>query len=157
MTIVEITGGMLRAARSLTGLSQQEARRPRLNLASLPHGLKGIEWQRLIRRTRDSSRNIRHEQSVGHSLLKIPDHPFPRGSSELDNVRAVIFRPVDHDPVLAGGGHCSRSLSRSRSNRRRLSNARRLASNASSIVSTEVAETMLEALEASHRLSQSSS
>jgi hypothetical protein len=39
MTIVEITGCMLRAARSLTGLSQQETRRPRFDLAPLPDGL----------------------------------------------------------------------------------------------------------------------
>jgi hypothetical protein len=33
------TGCMLRAARSLTGLSQQETRRPRFDLAPLPDGL----------------------------------------------------------------------------------------------------------------------
>jgi hypothetical protein len=45
-TIVEITGGMLRAARSLTGLSQQELADRASNLASLPDSSGGIERQR---------------------------------------------------------------------------------------------------------------
>src|SRR5262245_3126615 len=36
------------------------------------------------------------------------------GGSELDDICAVSLRAKDHDPVLAGGGHRSRSLSRSR-------------------------------------------
>src|SRR5262249_14966724 len=73
-------------------------------------------------------------QAIGHSFLKIPDHPcfaagdrncqrLARSRSELDNIGAVILWSVDYDPVLAGGGHRSRSLSRPRSNRRCLSNA----------------------------------
>jgi transcriptional regulator with XRE-family HTH domain len=45
MTIVEITGGMLRAARSLAGLSQQELAE-RANLPTLSHGLGRLERQR---------------------------------------------------------------------------------------------------------------
>src|SRR5262245_8456816 len=37
------------------------------------------------------------------------------GRLELDNVGAVVLRAIDHDSVLAGGGHHSRPLSRSRS------------------------------------------
>src|SRR5215510_2848046 len=88
---------------------------------------------------------------VGHALLEVPDHAglvswdrdrerLTCGRSELDNVGPVVFRAEDHNAVLAGGGHHSRSLSRSRSNRRCLSNARRLSSNASSVVSATSVE-----------------
>jgi hypothetical protein len=55
-------------------------------------------------------RDIGHEQPVGHPLLEVLDHRrlgdgdrqrFIRGRFELDDVRAVILRPVDHDPVLS--------------------------------------------------------
>jgi ribosome-binding protein aMBF1 (putative translation factor) len=49
MTIVEITGCMLRAARSLAGLSQQEFAE-RFNLASLSRGLERLVPARARRR-----------------------------------------------------------------------------------------------------------
>jgi hypothetical protein len=62
-------------------------------------------------RAKSSSRNVRHKQPVGHALLEMPDHRALGGGSrdrqrlarrgpELDNIGAVILRPVDH-PVLA--------------------------------------------------------
>jgi len=46
MTIVEITGGMLRAARSLTGLSQQElADRASISRSCRPQGSAGPHWR----------------------------------------------------------------------------------------------------------------
>src|SRR5262249_16385008 len=57
--------------------------------------------------------NIRHEKSVWHPLLEIPDHVrlasryrdrqhIALGGPELDDVGAVVLRAVDHDAVLAG-------------------------------------------------------
>src|SRR5262249_3353761 len=100
-----------------------------------PHagGFLGDCWRaplgKHIGRARGSSRNIRHEQSVGHSLLKMPDHPcfaagdrdcqrLACGRSELNDVVAVILRPVDHDPVLAARrshAHLRRSFDQSSS------------------------------------------
>src|SRR5262245_43223565 len=55
---------------------------------------------------------VRHEQTVRHTLLEVPNHcGFVSGDRdrqhlaisgpELDNVSAVIFRTEDHNPVLA--------------------------------------------------------
>jgi len=63
-------------------------------------------------RARGSSRNFRHKQPVGHAFLKVSDYrclsPWDRdrerltcGRSELDDIRAVSLRAVDHDTVLA--------------------------------------------------------
>jgi hypothetical protein len=60
---------------------------------------------------RNSSLNVRHEQSVGHSLLKILQHAglssghadrqrFTVRDSKLDDMRAVGLPAVDHDAVL---------------------------------------------------------
>src|SRR5262245_42848686 len=62
------------------------------------------------RRVADSL--VRHEQTVRHTLLEVPNHcGFVSGDRdrqhlaisgpELDNVSAVIFRTEDHNPVLA--------------------------------------------------------
>src|SRR5215813_55274 len=74
-----------------------------------------------------NSVHIRHEQSIGHSLLKMPDHRrldsryrnrqrLALGRPKLDDVSAVGLGAEDHDPVLAGSGHRLSlfSLSRSR-------------------------------------------
>jgi hypothetical protein len=49
----------------------------------------GCWWEGSVRQThgraRGSSRNIQHEQSGGHSLLKIPDHPcFSAGDRDRE-------------------------------------------------------------------------
>jgi hypothetical protein len=51
-----------------------------------------------------------------------------------------LFRAKDHDPVLAGGRHRLSLFSLSRSNRRCLSNVRRLACKASSVASATSVE-----------------
>src|SRR5262249_10663663 len=80
-------------------------------------------------RSKGSSRNVRHEQPIRHALLEMPDHcrltPRDRdrerlacGRSELNDVVAVILRPVDHDPVLAARrshAHLRRSFDQSSS------------------------------------------
>src|SRR5262249_26762286 len=74
-------------------------------------GLKG-SFRETYGHARRSSWNFRHKQPVGHAFLKVSDYrclsPGDRdrerlacGRSGLDDVRAIIFRPVDHDPVLA--------------------------------------------------------
>src|SRR5262249_21374756 len=76
-----------------------------------------------------SSRNVRHEQPIRHALLEMPDHGrlgswdrdcqrLACGRSELNDVGAVILRPVDHDPVLAARrrhAHLRRSFDQSSS------------------------------------------
>src|SRR5262249_51401286 len=53
---------------------------------------------------------------LSHKAREMPDHGrlrswdrygqrLARGRSELDDVRAIILRPVDHDPVLARHRH----------------------------------------------------
>src|SRR5262245_42249485 len=55
---------------------------------------------------------VRHEQAVGHALLKVPDHRhlacrdrdrqrLARSRSELDDIGAIALRAEDHDPVVA--------------------------------------------------------
>src|SRR5262249_9848131 len=62
---------------------------------------------------------LRHEQAVGHALLKVPDHRrlacrdrdcqrLARRRSELDDIGPVALRAEDHDPVVAG--HYSRPV-----------------------------------------------
>ena len=56
---------------------------------TLMYGFLGRRLEGSVREThgraRGSSRNIRHEQSVGHSLLKIPDHPcFAAGDRDRE-------------------------------------------------------------------------
>src|SRR5215831_20268263 len=68
------------------------------------------------RRAEGSSRNVRHEQPIGHTLLEVPDHAglgswdrdrerLTCGRSKLNDVGPVVFRAEDHNAVLAGGGH----------------------------------------------------
>jgi transcriptional regulator with XRE-family HTH domain len=55
MTIVEITGGMLRAARSLTGLSQQELAE-RTGLCRHQFAMGGMDLAARVRHVRRISR-----------------------------------------------------------------------------------------------------
>jgi len=74
--------------------------------------LRGLPFRELAGHAKGSSRNFRHKQPVGHALLEVSDYrclsPGDRGReclarsrSELDDVRAVSLRAVDHDMVLA--------------------------------------------------------
>src|SRR5262249_17506570 len=56
--------------------------------------------------------HLRHEQTVGHSLLKMSDHRslrprdrdrqrVARGRLELDNIGPVVLWAENHDPVFA--------------------------------------------------------
>jgi hypothetical protein len=76
---------------------------------------EGSTWE-THGRARGSSRNIRHEEPIGDTLLEVPDHRclaswdrnrqrLAREGSELDNVCAIILRTIDHDPVLAVHRH----------------------------------------------------
>ena len=58
-----------------------------------------------------NSVHIQHEQSAGHSFLEMPNHgrlgPWNRnrehvaiGGPEFYDVGAIVFRAIDHDPVL---------------------------------------------------------
>src|SRR5262249_649959 len=89
----------------------------------------GAPFRKLTGAPKGSSRNVRHEQPIGHSFLKMPDHGclgswdrdrqrLACGRSELNDVGAVILRPVDHDPVLAARrstAHLRRSFDQSSS------------------------------------------
>src|SRR5262245_16115147 len=55
---------------------------------------------------------VRHEQAVGHALLKVPDHRrlacrdrdcqrLAPSRSELDDIGPIALRAEDHDPVVA--------------------------------------------------------
>ncbi len=65
-------------------------------------------------RQRGSSRSVRHEQCIGHTLLEVPDHhrldPRDRqrldwGCSELDNLGPVGLWALDHNPVFTDSGY----------------------------------------------------
>jgi hypothetical protein len=64
MTIVEITGGMLRAARSLTGLSPQELTDRALDLAPVPDRPGRISRLPSLRISLRSSSNSIHRNSI---------------------------------------------------------------------------------------------
>src|SRR5215472_13089269 len=62
--------------------------------------------------TRPRLLQVRHEQAVGHALLKVPDHRrlacrdrdcqrLARSRSELDDIGPIALRAEDHDPVVA--------------------------------------------------------
>ena len=98
MTIVEITGGMLRAARSLTGLSQQELADRASISRPLPDGLGRVERERAQRQyTRPAPRCLgaldrRHRVSSERRPSAAPgtDRHSQRGGSSMSFGRQMI-------------------------------------------------------------------
>src|SRR5262249_17570424 len=76
-------------------------------------GFRGLHFGKHTGEVNCFSRNVRHEQPVGHALLELPDHRrlgsegrdrqcLACGRLKLDHVSAVSLRTVDHDPVMLG-------------------------------------------------------